>query len=97
LVTQNGGDVYALDDLTDPSVSWDSQPVKDGLVLLQKLSKAGVFIDGINGVSENKLYLFHNSYVSSYLFFSWMNSQGNRDIITVHVKTYFIYQPGRRL
>jgi ABC-type glycerol-3-phosphate transport system substrate-binding protein len=54
LVTQNGGDVYALDDLTDPNASWDSQPVKDGLALLQKLSKAGVFIDGINGVSENQ-------------------------------------------
>jgi raffinose/stachyose/melibiose transport system substrate-binding protein len=54
LVTQSGGDVYALDDLTNPNISWDSQPVKDALALLQRLSKAGVFIDGINGVSENQ-------------------------------------------
>ena len=52
LVTQYGGDVYALDDLTAPGVSWDSKPVVDALTLLQKLAKAGVFLDGINGIDE---------------------------------------------
>ncbi len=52
LVTQNGGDVYALDDLTDPKVSWNSKPVIDALTLLDKLAKAGVFLDGINGIDE---------------------------------------------
>ncbi len=53
LITQYGGDVYALDDLTDPKVSWNSKPVVDALTLLDKLTKAGVFLDGINGIDEN--------------------------------------------
>lgn len=52
LVAQYGGDVYALDDLTAPGVSWDSKPVIDALALVQKLAKAGVFLDGINGIDE---------------------------------------------
>lgn len=52
LVSQYGGDVYALDDLTAAGVTWDSQPVVDALTLLQKLSKSGVFLDGINGIDE---------------------------------------------
>jgi raffinose/stachyose/melibiose transport system substrate-binding protein len=52
LVAQYGGDVYALDDLTKPGLSWDSKPVVDALALLQKLAKAGVFLDGVNGIDE---------------------------------------------
>lgn len=52
LVAQYGGDVYALDDLTKPGLSWDSKPVVDALGLLQRLSKAGVFLDGVNGIDE---------------------------------------------
>ena len=52
LVTQYGGDVYALDDLTAPGLSWDSKPVVDALTLLQKLAKAKVFLNGINGIDE---------------------------------------------
>jgi raffinose/stachyose/melibiose transport system substrate-binding protein len=54
LVTQYGGDVYALDDLTDPSVSWDSEPVVKALALLQKLAENKVFMPGINGVTEQQ-------------------------------------------
>ncbi len=54
LITQYGGDVYALDDLTDPDVSWDSEPVINALDLLKRLQEAGVFVDGINGVSEEQ-------------------------------------------
>lgn len=53
IVAQYGGDVYALDALTDPSVSWDSEPVIKAFTLVQKLAQAGVFVDGINGVSES--------------------------------------------
>lgn len=52
LIAQYGGDVYALDDLTKPGLSWDSQPVVDALALLQRLAKAGVFLDGVNGIDE---------------------------------------------
>jgi raffinose/stachyose/melibiose transport system substrate-binding protein len=54
LITQYGGDVYALDDLTDPDVTWDSEPVINALALLQRLAEAGVFVDGINGVTETQ-------------------------------------------
>lgn len=52
LVTQYGGDVYALDDMTAEGVTWDSQPVIDALTLLQRLAQAGVFLDGVNGIDE---------------------------------------------
>ncbi len=52
LITQYGGDVYALDDLTKPGVSWNSKPVIDAFTLLQRLVKARVFPDGINGIQQ---------------------------------------------
>jgi raffinose/stachyose/melibiose transport system substrate-binding protein len=52
LIAQYGGDAFALDDLADPKVSWDSKPVEDALTLLDRLAKAGVFAPGINGISE---------------------------------------------
>lgn len=54
LITQYGGNVYALDDLTAPGVSWNSQPVIQAFALLQRLEKAGVFVDGINAVTESQ-------------------------------------------
>ena len=52
LIAQYGGDAYELDDHTKPGVSWDSKPVIDALGLLQRLAKAGVFPDGINGIDD---------------------------------------------
>jgi raffinose/stachyose/melibiose transport system substrate-binding protein len=52
LITQYGGDVYALDDLTDPNLSWDSEPVVNALKLLQSLAQNKVFIEGINALDE---------------------------------------------
>lgn len=54
LITQYGGDVYALDDLSDPDVSWDSEPVVNALALLQRLAQNNVFMPGINGVTEEQ-------------------------------------------
>lgn len=54
LVTQYGGDMYALDDLTKQGVSWNSQPVVDALSLLKKLADAKVFVEGINGVTQEQ-------------------------------------------
>ncbi|MBD3305338.1 extracellular solute-binding protein [candidate division KSB3 bacterium] len=58
IITQYGGDVYALDDLTDPDVSWDSEPVIQALELLQTLVENDVFIEGINGVTEDQGHQF---------------------------------------
>jgi raffinose/stachyose/melibiose transport system substrate-binding protein len=54
LVAQYGGDTFALDDLADPELSWDSEPVINALALLERLAQAGVFMPGINGVSEDQ-------------------------------------------
>jgi raffinose/stachyose/melibiose transport system substrate-binding protein len=53
LVTQFGGDVYALDSLTQKGLSWDSKPVTDAFALLGKLNKANVFPEGVNGISQS--------------------------------------------
>lgn len=52
LIAQYGGDVYALDDLTEAGLTWDSQPVVDALTMMQSLAQAGVFLDGVNGIDE---------------------------------------------
>ena len=54
LIAQYGGDVYALDDHTAPGLSWDSKPVIDALALLERIQKAGVFPDGINGIDDSQ-------------------------------------------
>lgn len=54
LIAQFGGDAWALDDLADPAVSWDSEPVIGALGLLERLAQAGVFMPGINGISEDQ-------------------------------------------
>jgi raffinose/stachyose/melibiose transport system substrate-binding protein len=54
LVTQFGGDTFALDDLASPDLSWDSQPVIDALALLERLAQAGVFMPGINGITQDQ-------------------------------------------
>jgi ABC-type glycerol-3-phosphate transport system substrate-binding protein len=54
LVTQEGGDVYALDDLTQKGLSWNSPPVVRAYALLQRLSQAHVFLNGINAISAQQ-------------------------------------------
>lgn len=53
MITDFGGDVYALDDLTKPGVSWNSKPVVEAFTLLQRLVNAQVFPPGVNGISQN--------------------------------------------
>lgn len=54
LITQYGGDVYALDDLTDEGLSWDSEPVVNALKLVQRLAQEKVLADGINGITQQQ-------------------------------------------
>jgi raffinose/stachyose/melibiose transport system substrate-binding protein len=53
LITQYGGDVYALDALTRSGLSWNSEPVVKAFELLAKLNKAGVFNPGLNGITQS--------------------------------------------
>jgi ABC-type glycerol-3-phosphate transport system substrate-binding protein len=61
LVTQEGGDVYALDDLSQKGLSWNSPPVIRAFTLLQQLSQAHVFLDGINAISaqQGEIIAYH--------------------------------------
>ncbi len=54
LVTQTGGNVYALDALTQTGMTWNSKPVIEAFTLLQRLSKANVFPLGVNGISQTQ-------------------------------------------
>jgi ABC-type glycerol-3-phosphate transport system substrate-binding protein len=54
LITQYGGDVYALDDLTQAGLSWNSEPVVNALKLLKRLADAKVFPEGINGITQDQ-------------------------------------------
>lgn len=56
LVAQYGGDGYALDDLTRPGVTWNSPPVVNALTLLDRMAKAGVFLDGVNGIDDSQAW-----------------------------------------
>jgi raffinose/stachyose/melibiose transport system substrate-binding protein len=54
LITQEGGDVYALDDLSQKGLSWNSPPVTKAFALLQQLSQAHVFLNGLNAISAQQ-------------------------------------------
>jgi len=92
LIAQYGGDVYALDALDQPGVSWDSKPVIDALTLMQRLQKAGVFLEGVNGIDERPawqiayqgkaLMLYSNT--SSPLVFEAEGTQDWLDNYSVH-------------
>jgi ABC-type glycerol-3-phosphate transport system substrate-binding protein len=53
MVTQYGGDVYALDDLTKPGVTWNSKPVVEAFAMLDRLQKAGAFPAAVNGITQD--------------------------------------------
>jgi ABC-type glycerol-3-phosphate transport system substrate-binding protein len=73
IITQYGGDVYKLDDLSDPDVSWDSEPVINALALVQRLAQAGVFVDGINGVTDAQAtQLIYQDRAAMFFSGSWM-------------------------
>jgi raffinose/stachyose/melibiose transport system substrate-binding protein len=73
LVTQYGGDVYALDDLTKPGVSWNSKPVINAFALLQRLRQAHVFPDGVNGISQDpqSVQMFYRGQAAMHWDGSW--------------------------
>lgn len=75
LVAQYGGDVYALDDLTDPDVTWDSEPVVNALALVQELAESNVLVPGINGITEAQgAQLFYQGRAAMFYGGSWYPS-----------------------
>ena len=76
LITQASNDptlCLKLDQLTEPGVSWDSKPVIDAFTMLEKLSKAGVFEKGADGVTYNEaLALFYTEKAATLSFGSFI-------------------------
>jgi ABC-type glycerol-3-phosphate transport system substrate-binding protein len=54
LITQEGGNVYALDDLSQKGVTWNSPPVIKAFILLQQLAQAHVFLNGLNAITASQ-------------------------------------------
>jgi raffinose/stachyose/melibiose transport system substrate-binding protein len=93
IITQYGGDVYALDDLTDPEVSWDSEPVVNALAMVQRLSEAGVFIPGINGVADDAArQLFFQSRGAMMYTGSWVPAIIEAEAPPEIVENYYVWK-----
>jgi raffinose/stachyose/melibiose transport system substrate-binding protein len=91
LIAQYGGDVWALDDLTDPNVTWDSEPVINALALLQRLAESGVFVDGINGVTETQANEIAYQGRAAMLYGgSWMPGPIALDAPLEYAETYYV-------
>jgi ABC-type glycerol-3-phosphate transport system substrate-binding protein len=91
LITQYGGDVYALDDLTQPGLSWDSEPVRNALKLLKRLADAKVFVEGINGVTEDQGWQLAFQGKAAMLYTgSWVPTVINEQAPPDYAKTYTI-------
>lgn len=54
LIRDYGGNVYALDELAQPGLSWNSPPVTRALELFKRLQDAGVFVKGIDALTEDQ-------------------------------------------
>jgi raffinose/stachyose/melibiose transport system substrate-binding protein len=93
LITQYGGDVYALDALTDPDVTWDSEPVVNGLALLQRLAEAGVFMPGINGVADDQArQIWFQSRGAMMFTGSWVPSIIEAEAPPEIVENYYVWK-----
>lgn len=68
---ENGTDfAYALDEHTDPNVSWDSEPVIEALTLLESLVEADMFDKSILDISQDQGYAEFYSGRAAMLFSS---------------------------
>lgn len=91
LVAQFGGDTFELDDLAKSTDTWNSEPVIKALDLLDRLTKAGVFMPGINGVSQQQGDQVFYQGKSAMLFEgSWIPVTIGADAPEELVKTYTI-------
>jgi raffinose/stachyose/melibiose transport system substrate-binding protein len=91
LIAQYGGDAFALDDLADPDISWDSEPVINALRLLERLAQAQVFMPGINGISEDQARQVWNQGRAAMMYGgSWVPSIIASEAPVELVESYYI-------
>lgn len=101
-VTDNPDLVYDLDEHTKPGVSWNSQPVIDALRMVEKLVKAKVFQDGVNGTNwDQSTALFYSGKAAMFFAGSWVPQGINMNASPEFAASYRVFRtpawaPGRR-
>lgn len=100
--TDNPDLLYDLDEHTKEGISWDSQPVIDALALVEKLVKAGVFQEGVNGTSwDQSTALFYSGKAAMFFAGSWVPQGIAQDAPPEFAEAYRVFRtpawaPGKR-
>jgi ABC-type glycerol-3-phosphate transport system substrate-binding protein len=105
LITQVTDDpelVYLLDDHTQEGISWDSEPVIEALGLIDRLVKAQVFQEGVNGTDwSQSTGIFYSGRSAMFFAGSWVPQGIKTDAPPEFAESYRIFQtpawaPGKR-
>jgi ABC-type glycerol-3-phosphate transport system substrate-binding protein len=105
LITQVTDDpelVYALDDHTQADVSWNSEPVIEALSLIDRLVKAEVFQEGVNGTDWSQATgIFYSGNSAMFFAGSWVPQGIKTDAPPEFAESYRIFPtpawaPGKR-
>lgn len=96
LITQATDDpdlVYKLDAHTEAGVTWDSQPVVDSLGMFDKLVKAKVFQDGVNGTNwDQALAMLYGGKAAMFFAGSWVPAGIVTDAPPEFASTYKVFK-----
>jgi ABC-type glycerol-3-phosphate transport system substrate-binding protein len=96
LITQATDDpelVYALDAHTEEGVSWDSEPVIEALRLVDKLVKAEVFQEGVNGTDwDQATAMFYSGRAAMFFAGSWVPQGIVQNATPEFAETYQVYE-----
>jgi len=96
LITQATDDpelVYDLDAHTKPGVSWNSEPVIEALTLVDRLVKANLFQEGVNGTDwDQSTGMFYSGKSAMFFAGSWVPQGIVQDAPPEFAKTYRMYE-----
>jgi ABC-type glycerol-3-phosphate transport system substrate-binding protein len=92
-VTDDPELVYALDDHTQEGVSWDSEPVIEALGLIDRLVKANVFQEGVNGTNwDQSTGIFYSGKAAMFFAGSWVPQGIKTDAPPEFASSYQIFK-----
>jgi ABC-type glycerol-3-phosphate transport system substrate-binding protein len=96
LITQATDDpdlVYKLDDHTEDGITWDCPPVVDSLNMFDKLVKAQVFQDGVNGTNwDQALAMLYGGKAAMFFAGSWVPAGIVTDAPPEFASTYKVFK-----
>jgi ABC-type glycerol-3-phosphate transport system substrate-binding protein len=92
-VTDDPELVYKLDDHTEAGISWDSEPVIEALGLIDRLVKAQVFQEGVNGTDwSQSTAMFYSGRAAQFFAGSWVPQGIKTDAPPEFAESYQIYK-----